>query len=105
MRGASRKFWHFGYARFVFRRARERYNPVGAQAPHMPDKARAKAFIFVYMAGGPSHLETWDGNPTAAGVARRGKRGKKTEIGCSRLYNQCDQGAKVVTLGKWGFQA
>ena len=29
----------------------------------MPDKAKAKAFIFVYMAGGPSHLETWDPKP------------------------------------------
>ena len=31
----------------------------------MPDKAKAKAFIFVYMAGGPSHLETWDPKPGA----------------------------------------
>ena len=29
----------------------------------MPDHAKAKAFIFVYMAGGPSHLETWDPKP------------------------------------------
>src|SRR5260370_23070949 len=40
-----------------------RYNPLAPKAPNMPDHARAKAFIFVYMAGGPSHLETWDPKP------------------------------------------
>ena len=29
----------------------------------MPDHHPAKAFIFLYMAGGPSHLETWDPKP------------------------------------------
>ena len=29
----------------------------------MPDHAKAKAVIFVYMAGGPSHLETFDPKP------------------------------------------
>jgi hypothetical protein len=43
--------------------AAARYNPLAPKPPHMPDKARAKAFIFVYMAGGPSHLETWDPKP------------------------------------------
>src|ERR1051325_7657151 len=40
-----------------------RYNPLAPKPPHMPDKARAKAFIFLYMAGGPSHLETWAPTP------------------------------------------
>ena len=31
--------------------------------PHNPDRAKAKAVIFVYMAGGPSHLETFDPKP------------------------------------------
>src|SRR5712671_3231408 len=39
------------------------YNPLAPKPPHMPDKARAKAFIFLYMAGGPSHLETFDPKP------------------------------------------
>src|SRR2546423_2445749 len=39
------------------------YNPRAPKPPHMPDKARAKAFIFLYMAGGPSHLETFDPKP------------------------------------------
>src|SRR5688572_7709396 len=40
-----------------------RYNPLAPKPPHMPDKAKGKAFIFVYMAGGPSHLETFDPKP------------------------------------------
>src|SRR5881227_258692 len=39
------------------------YNPLAPKPPHMPDKAKAKAFIFLYMAGGPSHLETFDPKP------------------------------------------
>src|SRR3954449_1690030 len=38
-------------------------NPLAPKPPHMPEHAKAKAFIFVYMAGGPSHLETWDPKP------------------------------------------
>ncbi len=36
-------------------------NPLAPKQPHIPGKA--KAMIFVYMAGGPSHLETWDPKP------------------------------------------
>src|SRR5262245_10883847 len=43
--------------------AAARYNPLAPKPPHMPDRARAKAVIFVYMAGGPSHLETFDPKP------------------------------------------
>ena len=39
------------------------YNPLAAKPPHNPDKAKAKSVIFVYMAGGPSHLETFDPKP------------------------------------------
>ena len=40
-----------------------RYNPLAPKQPHNPEHAKAKAFIFLYMAGGPSHLETWDPKP------------------------------------------
>src|SRR5436190_7254561 len=40
-----------------------RYNPLAPKPPHHPEHAPAKAFIFLYMAGGPSHLETWDPKP------------------------------------------
>src|SRR5437764_5551883 len=39
------------------------YNPLAPKAPHRPEHAPAKAFIFLYMAGGPSHLETFDPKP------------------------------------------
>jgi len=38
-----------------------RYNPLAPKPPHTPGKA--KAFIFVYQGGGPSHLETFDPKP------------------------------------------
>lgn len=40
-----------------------RFNPLAPKPPHMPEHAKAKAFIFLYMAGGPSHLETFDPKP------------------------------------------
>src|SRR6266545_3447474 len=38
-------------------------NPLAPKAPHMPDKAKAKSVIFLFMAGGPSHIETFDPKP------------------------------------------
>ena len=38
-------------------------NPLAAKAPEFPDRAKAKSIIFLYMAGGPSHLETFDPKP------------------------------------------
>jgi hypothetical protein len=36
-------------------------NPLAAKPPHKP--AKAKAVIFLFMAGGPSHIETFDPKP------------------------------------------
>lgn len=44
-------------------RAGNVYNPLAPKPPHVPSRAKAKAVIFVYMAGGPSHLETFDPKP------------------------------------------
>jgi hypothetical protein len=38
-------------------------NPLAAKPPHMPEVAKAKSVIFLFMAGGPSHLETFDPKP------------------------------------------
>lgn len=38
-----------------------RFNPLAPKPSHFP--AKAKAFIFLFMAGGPSHLETFDPKP------------------------------------------
>src|SRR6187399_728357 len=36
-------------------------NPLTARSPHLP--AKAKSVIFLFMAGGPSHMETFDPKP------------------------------------------
>ncbi|HZO51214.1 MAG TPA: DUF1501 domain-containing protein, partial [Bryobacteraceae bacterium] len=38
-----------------------RYNPLAPKDPHFP--AKAKAMIFLFQAGGPSHIETFDPKP------------------------------------------
>src|SRR6266436_6268017 len=38
-------------------------NPLAAKTPHMPDKAKAKSVVFLFMSGGPSHMETFDPKP------------------------------------------
>src|SRR5437764_723962 len=44
-------------------RAAAKFNPLAPKAPHMPEHAKAKSVIFLFMAGGPSHLETFDPKP------------------------------------------
>ncbi|MGH9665284.1 MAG: DUF1501 domain-containing protein, partial [Bryobacteraceae bacterium] len=39
------------------------FNPLAAKPPQLPDRAKAKSVIFLFMAGGPSHLETFDPKP------------------------------------------
>ena len=36
----------------------------------MPDRAKAKSVIFLFMAGGPSHLETFDPKPLSNKLER-----------------------------------
>src|SRR5437773_11836240 len=38
-------------------------NPLAPKPPHTPATAKAKSVIFLFMAGGPSHLETFDPKP------------------------------------------
>jgi hypothetical protein len=38
-------------------------NPLAPKRPHMPDKAKARSVIFLFMAGGPSHVDTFDPKP------------------------------------------
>lgn len=38
-------------------------NPLAPKLPHMPETAKAKSVIFLFMAGGPSHMETFDPKP------------------------------------------
>jgi hypothetical protein len=45
----------------LLQQERARANPLAPKAPPLP--AKAKAVIFLFMAGGPSHLETFDPKP------------------------------------------
>src|ERR1017187_2175542 len=38
-------------------------NPLAPKPPQIPGHAPAKSMIFLFMAGGPSHLETFDPKP------------------------------------------
>src|SRR5215510_12715376 len=44
-------------------RAASAVNPLAPKPPHMPDKAKAKAVIFLFLAGGPSHMDSFDPKP------------------------------------------
>src|SRR6516165_6094382 len=62
----SDAFCGFGGVAFAAMLAQERAraadrNPLAPKVPQFP--AKAKAVIFLYMAGGPSHLETFDPKP------------------------------------------
>src|SRR5262245_62563478 len=50
--------------------------------PHFP--AKAKRVIFLYMSGGPSHLETFDFKPRLIEMDRRPDR-KSTRLNSSHL--------------------
>ena len=55
-------------------------NPLAPKAPHFP--AKAKAVIFLYMYGGPSHIDTFDYKPT--------------------MYGRDNQTIQVKTFGRGG---
>ena len=38
-------------------------DPLAPKPPHLPGNAKAKSVIFLFMAGGPSHIETFDPKP------------------------------------------
>ena len=41
-------------------------NPLAPKAPHFP--AKAKSVIFLFMYGGPSHIDTFDRKPKMKGM-------------------------------------
>ena len=59
-------------------------NPLAAKKPHLP--AKAKSVIFLYMYGGPSHIDTFEYKPALVGMDNKtvqvktfGRGGKKNE--------------------------
>ena len=53
----------FGSLAYASMLSAARVNPLAPKAPHKPQQAKAKSVIFLFMAGGPSHLETFDPKP------------------------------------------
>jgi hypothetical protein len=66
-------------------------NPLAPRSPHRPHP-RAKAVIFLFMAGGPSHLETFDPKPL---LNQLHGQPRPAEFGEAR-YQFISQGARLL---------
>src|SRR5262245_49079909 len=67
LRRAANGFGMLGLAALLAAEARGRdpaSNPMAVRPPHFP--ARAKRVIFLFMSGGPSHVDTFDPKPRLA---------------------------------------
>src|SRR6266851_2495647 len=77
-------------------------NPLAARPPHFPP--RAKSVIFLFMQGGPSHIDTFDPKPLLAKMdgqplppsATQGLQLQFTKMdaaihGCKQPFTQCGQ--------------
>jgi uncharacterized protein (DUF1501 family) len=75
-------------------------NPLTAQPPHTP--ARAKHVIFLFMQGGPSHIDTFDPKPTlrklhgqplpasaSEGLQLRFTKPDAAVLGCPQQFRRC----------------
>ncbi len=67
------------------------HDPLAPRPPHLPN-AKAKSVIFLFMAGGPSHLETFDPKPLLNRL--HGER-RPTEFGEAR-YQQITGDARLL---------
>jgi len=68
-----------------------RGNPLAPREPHLP-AAPAKAVIFLFMAGGPSHLDTFDPKPL---LNRLDGQPRPTEFGDAK-YQFIQKGARLL---------
>jgi hypothetical protein len=68
-----------------------RANPLSPRPAHLPDP-KAKAVIFLFMAGGPSHLDTFDPKPL---LNRLDGQRRPAEFGEAR-YQFIDSGARLL---------
>src|SRR4051812_48334475 len=75
-------------------------NPLAPRPPHLPP--RADSVIFLFMAGGPSHLETFDPKPLLNRLEGQPRPGEFGEA----KYQQIQAGAKLLgvrrTFRKYG---
>jgi hypothetical protein len=70
-------------------------NPLAPKTPHFP--AKAKSIIFLYMYGGPSHIDTFDYKP-----AMKGMDGKTIDVKTFGRGGHKNQGRIVEP--KWNFK-
>src|SRR5689334_4051148 len=75
----------------LLQREAARANPLAPRAPHLPT-AKAKAVIFLFMAGGPSHLETFDPKPL---LNRLDSQPRPKEFGDPK-YQFIQKGARLL---------
>jgi uncharacterized protein (DUF1501 family) len=75
-------------------------NPLAARSPHFP--ARARAVIFLFMQGGPSHIDTFDPKPlltkqhgkplppsAVEGLQLQFTRSDAAILGCPQTFRKC----------------
>src|SRR5689334_9874244 len=89
-------------------RLRASGNPLQPRPPHLP-QAKAKSVIFLFMAGGPSHLETFDPKPllnrlngerrpaSFGEVQRQFIKGEPKLLGTRRTFRQYGQSGLWVS--------
>ncbi len=97
-------FCGFGGLAFGSLMAREaeaaRYNPLAPKPPHF--EAKAKAMIFLFQAGGPSHLETFDPKPLLNKLDGQKRPAEFGEV----QYQNVNQNSRILgtkrTFAKYG---
>ena len=77
--------------------AAQRVNPMAARPPHFP--AKAKSVIFLYMVGGPSHIDTFDPKP-----ALEKYDGQPLPPSYGTVVSQFTKGDTPLLKSPWTFQ-
>src|SRR5438270_10688896 len=76
--------------------SKPRVNPLAAKAPHFAPKA--KAVIFMFMVGGPSHIDTFDPKP-----ALKKYEGQKLPESYGKVPSQFTSGDTPLLSSPWKF--
>src|ERR1051325_5443453 len=67
-------------------------NPLAPKPPQLADQAKAKSCIFLFMAGGPSHMDTFDPKPL---LTKLNGQPRPAEFGEAK-YQFVPKGAKLL---------
>ena len=77
--------------------AKTHVNPLAPKPPHFP--AKAKAVIFLYMVGGPSHIDTFDPKP-----AIKKYEGQPLPPSYGKVPGQFTNGDTPLLASPWEFR-